>query len=309
MWAPTGAGTRPSISSPPHPRRARRPGLRLAGRRPRFRHRLGPICSSTFRTTLSSIVMAGLLVGLSFSRRRDDPQLIGPGGWTPSSRPSFVPCRCGPERPRRSRPGRRAPEEELEEHSPELTACCYRRRAGAGGRPRRDDRRARRRGDDGVDQGSCRRQWWSNARNWCTALNLLLIPRRPRPRRVWSTLIATSPTANNPGRLVSNGSGRRPSALQLSAQHLIARARSVRTKPSGRRAPAHHAADDDQSGSAPMNENRRRRWNANLPIRAVDPNCLQRAGAFEPDDVRAGHHSMRGDGAPAGRRGIATCER
>src|SRR2546425_12657935 len=64
----------------------------------------------------------------------------------------------------------------------------------------------------------------------------------------------TSPTANNPGWLVSNGSGERPSASQRPSRCLGSRDRSVTTNPRSSRAtkPDNHS----EAGSAPMNENR-----------------------------------------------------
>src|SRR5205085_10778894 len=63
-----------------------------------------------------------------------------------------------------------------------------------------------------------------------------------------------SPTANKPGRLVSNGSGERPSASHRASRRLGSRDRSVSTNPRSSRA----TKPDNQSeaGSAPMNENR-----------------------------------------------------
>src|SRR6266446_609360 len=94
--------------------------------------------------------------------------------------------------------------------------------------------------------------------------------RRSKPRYSWTERTAaepsptaaatrlvdperTSPTANNPGRLVSNGSGARPSVFHAPLRCSRPSDRSVSTKPRSSRAaePDSHC----EAGSAPINEN------------------------------------------------------
>src|SRR5262245_28446687 len=94
----------------------------------------------------------------------------------------------------------------------------------------------------------------------------------PSPTAAATRLIEpdrTSPTANNPGELVSNGSGRRPSASHRSSRRASSRERSVSTKPWS--SSAAHPDNQLAAGSAPMKEKRAAQGNT-----ASTPSVLMR---------------------------------
>ena len=141
-------------------------------------------------------------------------------------------------------------------------------------------------------------------RNWWTAPTQA----EPSPTAVATRLVEperTSPTANRPGWLVSNGSGSRPRAAQRSSRWSGPRARSVRTKPRSSNAAQPEIQSED--GLGPDEGEEPRAGDLRLPVGALHLDRLQVGIPDQPGDLRLRPHGDARGGRQCDRSGSGTC--